>query len=117
MIASIVSTTRAGSASIGIGIRSLPPAPVNSTFSGKVATIPVAHADSNAADYSVRIDWGDGNASAGTLSTSSDNSNFTVTGSNRYAKPGTYALRIFVVTHGATYAINGVANIAKPGHR
>jgi hypothetical protein len=77
------------------------------TASGSLGTFTAIATGDTPASYSARIDWGDGNASFATL-TSNPNGTFNVEGSNEYASPGTYAVRV-LVTHlsdGQTLALN-----------
>src|SRR5262249_20715991 len=75
--------------------------------SGVLGTFKAIAAGDTAASYSARVDWGDGNATFATLSANPDGT-FNVQGSNTYAGPGVYAVRV-LITHlsdGQTIAIN-----------
>jgi hypothetical protein len=77
------------------------------TASGLLGTITEIDSDATPSDYSARIDWGDGNASFATL-TANPNGTLSVSGSNTYANPGVYDVRV-LITHlsdGQTVALN-----------
>jgi hypothetical protein len=77
------------------------------TAGGSLGTFPAIASGDTVASYSARIDWGDGNASFATLTAHPDGT-FSVQGSNEYASPGTYAVRV-LITHlgdGQTVALN-----------
>jgi hypothetical protein len=80
--------------------------------SGLLGTFTAIATGDTAASYSARIDWGDGNASIATL-TANPNGTFNVQGSNEYASPGTYAVRV-LITHlgdGQTVALNATVAV------
>jgi hypothetical protein len=75
--------------------------------SGSLGTFAAIAPGDTAASYGARIDWGDGNASFATLTPGPDGT-FGVQGSNAYARPGTYAVRV-LITHlndGQTVALD-----------
>ena len=64
-------------------------------FSGTVATLTDIPSGENANDFTVSINWGDGNTSAGTLQTTSAGK-FLVQGSHTYASTGTKSVTVTV---------------------
>lgn len=87
----------------GATLNAAPSGAVNGTLGSFTA---IAAGDT-AASYSARIDWGDGNATFATLSPGA-NGTFSVQGSDTYASPGVYAVRV-LITHlsdGQTLALN-----------
>jgi hypothetical protein len=96
-------------------------APLSAASDGSVngllgSFVPMQAGDT-ASSYSARIDWGDGNASFATLSPEA-NGTFDVDGSNTYADPGVYNVRV-LVTHlsdGQTIALNATVYVGStPG--
>jgi phospholipase C len=65
------------------------------TFSGSVATFTDPTNDSTASDYTANIIWGDGQTSAGVIS-STGSGTFTVSGTNNYADEGSYNVVITI---------------------
>jgi hypothetical protein len=79
---------------------------------GSLSTFRAIAAGDTSASYSARIDWGDGNASFATLTANPDGT-FNVQGSNDYARPGNYAVRV-LITHlrdGQTVALNATVAV------
>jgi serralysin len=79
----------------------------DNAVSGLLGSFTPMQPGDTASSYSARIDWGDGNASFATL-TPDANGTFDVAGSNTYADPGVYSVRV-LVTHlsdGQTLALN-----------
>jgi hypothetical protein len=83
------------------------------TFSGVVATFLDPDASSTAASFSVNINWGDGHASVGTVTATSPNGAFTVTGTNTYAEEGGYTVVVTIVDAGdpSPTVINSAATV------
>lgn len=80
------------------------------TVNGLLGSFTAIASGDTAASYSARIDWGDGNASYATL-TPGVNGTFDVEGSETYANPGVYAVRV-LITHlsdGQTITLNATA--------
>ena len=87
-------------------------------MSGLLGTFTAIAPGDTASSYSARIDWGDGNATFATLTPDPDGT-FNVQGSNTYADPGVYAVRV-LITHlsdGQTLALNATVFVgsAAPG--
>jgi hypothetical protein len=83
------------------------------TVSGQLGTFTAMVPGDTAASYSARIDWGDGNATFANLTSNLDGT-FSVQGSNTYAGPGVYAVRV-LITHlsdGQTVALNATASVS-----
>jgi hypothetical protein len=81
-------------------------------IAGQLGTFAAIATGDTAASYSARIDWGDGNASFATL-TPNPGGTFSVQGSDAYAGPGVYAVRV-LITHlsdGRTLALNATADV------
>jgi hypothetical protein len=86
-------------------------ATANVPFSGVVGLLTDANLSAPAADFTVTIAWGDGHTSAGTL-VPLGNGQFQVTGSNTYATPTCYAIRISVRdADGSSASADAVANV------
>ncbi|MGP0068459.1 MAG: hypothetical protein ACLQGP_33280 [Isosphaeraceae bacterium] len=89
----------------------------NGSASGLLGSFTPMQATDTASGYSARIDWGDGNASFATLVPQS-NGTFDVEGSNAYADPGVYSVRV-LITHlsdGQTFALNATVYVGStPG--
>jgi hypothetical protein len=83
------------------------------TASGQLGTFTAISPGDTAASYSARIDWGDGNASFAILTANADGT-FSVQGSNTYASPGVYAVRVLIthVSDGQTVALNATASVS-----
>ena len=82
------------------------------SVSGLLGSFLAMETGDTASNYSVRIDWGDGNASFATLVPGPDGT-FDVEGSNTYADNGVYSVRV-LVTHlsdGQTFALNATAYV------
>ncbi len=82
------------------------------SVSGLLGSFTQMQPGDTASSYSARIDWGDGNASFATL-TPGANGTFDVDGSNTYADPGVYSVRV-LVTHlsdGQTLALNATVSV------
>lgn len=77
----------------------LPQTVVNATAATSFTTVAGTFFDTdpngNARDFTATIDWGDGHASAGTI-TAGASGGFNVTGTNTYANPGTYQITVVV---------------------
>ena len=69
-------------------------------FTGKVATLTDLPSGDHASDFDVKINWGDGTSSAGTLQTTSAGK-FDVRGSHTWATTGTKSVVITVTEHGS----------------
>ncbi len=79
---------------------------------GQLGSFTPSQAGDSASGYSVRIDWGDGNVSTGTL-TPNPNGTFEVSGSNVYTNNGVYAVRV-LATHlsdGQSVALNATVAV------
>ena len=82
-----------------------------------VATFIDPNPSDTAADFTALIEWGDGHSSPGSVVPVPGGPNqFTVTGSNTYASPGTFATTITVVGVGSVPggSATGTANISAP---
>ncbi len=82
-----------------------------------VATFIDPNPADTAADFAALIEWGDGHSSPGSVVPVPGGPNqFTVTGSNTYASPGTFATTITVVGVGSVPggSATGTANISAP---
>jgi len=82
-----------------------------------VATFIDPNPSDTAADFKALIEWGDGHSSPGSVVPVPGGPNhFTVTGSNTYASPGTFATTITVVGVGSVPggSTTGTANISAP---
>jgi phospholipase C len=80
-------------------------------FNGTVANFSDPTNDSTAGEYTATITWGDGQVSAGTITTAGAGA-FTVTGSNTYAEEGLYPVTITLVDNvGDTTTATGTATI------
>ncbi len=87
-------------------------ASASGAFDGQLGTFTAIAAGDTSASYSARIDWGDGNASFATLTPNPDGT-FSVAGSNDYAGPGLYSVRV-LITHlsdGQTVALNATVAV------
>jgi hypothetical protein len=83
---------------------------------GQLGTFTAIATGDTPSSYSARIDWGDGNDSFATLTANPDGT-FSVQGSNTYASPGVYAVRV-LITHlsdGQTIALNATADVGGSG--
>ena len=83
---------------------------------GQLGTFTAIASGDTPSSYSARIDWGDGNDSFATLTANPDGT-FSVQGSNTYASPGVYAVRV-LITHlsdGQTIALNATADVGGSG--
>ena len=69
-------------------------------FSGKVATLTDLPSGDRASDFDVKINWGDGTTSAGTLVTISPGK-FEVRGSHKWNTTGTKSVVVTVTEHGS----------------
>ncbi len=90
--------------------------PVSATagvqFNGTVATFTEAVPDTVASDYTATIEWGDGTATAGTVSAASGGG-FAVSGSHTYASGGTYATSVKITdVQGASATATSTATVA-----
>lgn len=103
-------TATSGAALTGVEGATNDSAPVQ----GAVATFTDANPNSQAADYTATVSWGDGAVSAGTV-TGTAGGTFTVSGSHSYAEDGTYPISVTVVDNGgARVSVSGTATIADP---
>jgi hypothetical protein len=89
--------------------------PVSATagtqFSGTVATFTEAVPDTVASDYTATINWGDGTATAGTVSAASGGG-FAVSGSHTYANGGAYTISVTITdVQGATATATSTATV------
>ncbi len=101
----------------------LTPIPTTVNFSTGVVPSPSptigAFLDSDtsasATSFTASINWGDGNKSAGTVTTTAGSGLYAVTGANLYAAPGTYNIVILVTdSFGDTVTIDSKAIVAGP---
>jgi hypothetical protein len=86
--------------------------------SGTVATFTDPDTNATAGEYSASISWGDGSASAGTISGSGGG--FTVSAAHTYASPGSYAITVTIsdlTDSGNSATITDQANIASHAGR
>jgi autotransporter-associated beta strand protein len=72
-------------------------------FSGVVASFTDDDSAGTLSDYTATITWGDGNSSAGNIS-SNGSGGFNVSGGNTYAAPGFYPLSVQVNDMGGSFA-------------
>jgi hypothetical protein len=77
-------------------------------FTAVVAHVVDANPDGVASDDTATITWGDGNTSAGTLSSASGGG-FDVTASHAYAVAGTYNIAVSVVSSGGSHTSAGTS--------
>jgi hypothetical protein len=86
-------------------------APAGTPFSGAVAYFRDADGNTDPAQYTATIDWGDGSTpTTGTVS--SAGGRFEIDGSHTYAQPGAHAVTVTV--HDADGATNSVVSAANP---
>jgi hypothetical protein len=82
------------------------------SFTGMVATFSDANSNAPLSDFTTTITWGDGNTSAGTVS-SLGSGNFSVSGTNTYAQSGTFTVTVLITdVGGATALVSSTANVA-----
>ena len=74
-----------------------------STFSGEVATFSDANASAPVADFSVTLNWGDGNSSTGTA-IATGGGQFLVVGNHTYAEEGAYTVGVSITDVGGASA-------------
>jgi streptogramin lyase len=89
-----------------------------SEFTGVVASFTDADATAAAGDFTARIDWGNGNVTAGVV-TSNGLGGFNVTGTNTYTEEGTDAITVTITdindskdVGGSTAVAHSTANVA-----
>jgi hypothetical protein len=70
----------------------------NRAFTGVVASFTDADPAGAVGDYKATIQWGDGHTSSGTIQ--ANGSSFTVTGTNTYAKTGTFVITVTITDAG-----------------
>src|SRR5262249_52890533 len=75
--------------------------PEGAAFTGTVATFSDADAAAKASDFTATITWGDGHTSAGTVAAGA-NGGFTVSGTNTYAREGTYNISVTITDNNTT---------------
>ncbi len=90
------------------------------TFNGTVATLSDGDANTQAGDYTVQINWGDGTTTTGTVQATTPD-HFNLQGSHRYAEEGSYAVTVTVsdranntATAASTAAVDDAALTATP---
>jgi hypothetical protein len=89
-------------------------ATAGAAFTGPVAFFSLSSLNAQASQFTATIDWGDGVTSAGTI-TAQGNGLFLVSGTNTYAKSGTYQVTVTVMGQGgATTTIHSTANVGAP---
>src|SRR5207253_847819 len=71
------------------------------SFTGLVASFRDSDPNGRPSDYTATITWGDGQTSAGRI-TPTGTSGFDVTGTNTYARAGTFTIRIFISDAGGS---------------
>jgi uncharacterized protein (TIGR03118 family) len=76
-------------------------APVGTAFTGLVASFTDADPAAKPADFTATINWGDGHTSAGTIAAGA-NGGFTVSGTNTFAKKGTFAISVVITDTNTT---------------
>ena len=91
--------------------------PRNKSFSGPVASYMVGNPSALASDYAATITWGDGHASAGTVSIV--NGLLTVSGTNTYATGGSYGVGVTISgpDGASTTSTATVANLSADGRQ
>jgi hypothetical protein len=97
--ATTASTASIGDASLGAsGVSATSPM----TFSGVVANLTDANALGSASDFTVTIEWGDGNSSGGTVS--GGGGSYAVSGNHTYASTGTFEVTVKILDDGGSTA-------------
>lgn len=82
--------------------------------SGVVATFTDADPNGHLSEYSADINWGDGHSSGGVMA-SDGHGGFTVSGTNTYAKEGSYTVSVAIYDNGGAAAnVQGAATITDP---
>lgn len=77
---------------LGVSANSVNVSSTSSTYTGPVATFTDTNGDSNPADYSATIYWGDNSLTSAGQIVANGNGTFSVVGTHAYAKPGIYVL-------------------------
>ena len=81
-------------------------------FTDIIATFTDADPNGTVSDYTATIDWGDGHTSFGTV-TANSSGGFNVTGTNTYAKPGSFPVMVVINDVGGSSATaNSTAIVA-----
>jgi hypothetical protein len=75
--------------------------PKQTSFSAVVATLSDADPSSTATDYLVYVDWGDGSASAGTVTGTNP---FSLRGTHTYNQAGVYTTTVYIIDNGQATA-------------
>src|SRR5206468_1768535 len=84
-------------------------------FAGAVATFTDSNTANVAGDFIATIDWGDGTATAGTVS--GGNGTFTISGTHTYAEEGAFSVKATLTEDApgtATATANGTATVSDP---
>ncbi len=79
-------------------------------FTGTVATLTDLPSGDIASDFDVKIDWGDGTTSGGTLQTTSAG-HFDVRGTHTWAPTGNKSVKVTVTEHGSVFGQGQTLNI------
>jgi streptogramin lyase len=84
-------------------------------FTGVAAVFSDADVNGQPGDFTATINWGDGNISAGTITTDLSSGLFEVQGTNTYAAAGTYTVTVTITDQGgsttqatATFTVGGM---------
>jgi hypothetical protein len=124
--ASVSVTATVADAALGVTTNSIA-ATEGAGFSGQVATFTDPGSDGTIADYTATITWGDGQSSAGTIS-SNGMGGFNVKATHTYAEEGSYTLTVTIKDSGgagaaptsnaavADAALKATAATIKPAH-
>jgi streptogramin lyase len=103
-------TARVADAALSVSANSVN-ATEGAVFQGVVASFSDAATLESAGHYSVSIDWGDGNVSAGTL-TANGGGGYDISGNNTYAEEGSYTVTVTVLDEGgASSTVTGTATV------
>jgi hypothetical protein len=81
-------------------------ATVGTPFTGVVATFSDSNPNGNARDYTATINWGDGHLTNGTIAADGAGG-FQVSGTNTYARAGTFPINVDVADFGGGPGIGG----------
>ncbi len=95
------STARLSDAPLSSTFKAASPASSTLQFSGVVAMVIDTNPDSVVGDLSASVDWGDGTTSAGTVQAAAGGG-YEVAGSRTYATPGSYAVKVAIVSAGGS---------------
>jgi hypothetical protein len=81
------------------------------TFSGQVALLTDGNPDGSASDFSASINWGNGQATSGTIG--SANGQYTVSGSTTYTTPGLDRITVTITDKGGqSTVVQSAANVS-----